>query len=426
MTQDRRSMLQRGLAMACAVALSGSLRVAADETVAEFPAKAIRAALPAFVFIARGQGQGVGSGAILSEDGYIITNAHVVGDDTRLNVRTGEGIPFRANVVGRLRAGDLALLKVESDRPLPFLRLADSDRLRVGQLCVAIGNPAALGLFDQEATVTTGVISGLNQFKMGGVYNNAIVSDAAINPGNSGGPLLDRLGNLIGVNGGIETRLGLRSNTGLGYAIPSNQIALWLPALKDASRIDVYRGRFLGVSFESEAEKAPEVGALVKVVQPDSDAERAGLKAGDLILRAHGLDVWNSIRFTGILNMLPPNTTLRMEGRRGEQDFALAYALPERKPADTGFTLAKPAKDDTHVAIEDVKTGSTADEAGLKPGDRLVGIGEQALTGPPAMQYAILSRVWIPSLVSGMVVELDVQRQTGDTVEDIRIRYTAE
>jgi serine protease Do len=395
----------------------------AAENVQERMARVIRHVSPAFVFIAHGANNG--SGAVISADGYIITNQHVVGDATELDVRLGTGKSYKARVVGRHAQGDIALLKISDTQPLPFLKPGDSDRLQVGDLCLAVGNPAALGVLDQTPTITSGVISGLNQFKGGGIYNNAIVMDAAINPGNSGGPLINMRGELIGMNGLVETRLGLRSNSGIGYAIPVNQIRVWFPHLRDPERMDVYRGRFLGLKLVTEAEKAPDTGALVSSVAPDSDAARSGLQEGDLIVRAQGMDVWNPVRFVGILNMLPAGTTLQMEILRDGRKKTLQHLLSERRPADFGFVIAKPDSKDAAIKIESVKTGSAAEKAGLKAGDVIAGIGEQPLTGPAVLQYAIMQR-WQPMMIAGAEIVLKIRRQTEAEPVEMTVKYVTE
>ena len=172
---------------------------------------------------------------------------------------------------------------------MPHLELGDSDALRVGDEALAVGNPFALGVLDQSPTFTVGIISALNHTQ--GTYAECIVTDAEVNPGNSGGPLVNMAGEVVGINGQISTRFGLRSNTGLGFAISSRQIKLWLPRLEAAGGGEVKHARIAGLEL---AEAARESGdsVVVKDVADGSPADTAGLPGGRPDRRASTGPAW--------------------------------------------------------------------------------------------------------------------------------------
>ena len=203
---------------------AGAAAVQADAPQPDIPALCKRIK-PAFVFIEGG------SGVIVSSGGWMLTNSHVVGDHKQFDVRTGDGRHYRARLLGRDPTGDLAVLQLElkAKETVPCLEIGDPETQHVGDYALAVGNPLAEGLFDQNPTFTLGVISALNQATDAGA--DAVATDAALNPGSSGGPLIDMEGRIAGINRQIATRWGLPSNTGLGYAISSRQIRLWLPCL---------------------------------------------------------------------------------------------------------------------------------------------------------------------------------------------------
>ena len=185
---------------------------------------------------------GGGSGVIVSPDGLMLTNDHVIGSKRAFTVRIGDGRSLKAKVLGTDPEGDLAALRIAlpAGETVPHLELGDSDELRVGDEALAVGNPFALGVLDQSPTFTVGIISAVNHTQ--GTYAECIVTDAEVNPGNSGGPLVNMAGEVVGINGQISTRFGLRSNTGLGFAISSRQIKLWLPRLEAAGGGDSSSG----------------------------------------------------------------------------------------------------------------------------------------------------------------------------------------
>lgn len=277
--------------------------------------------MPAFVFLSGG------SGVLISADGLVLSNAHVVGKQRSFNVRLGDGRAFKANLLGYHAFGDLALLQIEGGKDLPFLPLGDSDVVKPGAFCFTIGNPLALGLFDQQPTISTGVISAKN--RLSDNYADALVIDAPINPGNSGGPLINAAGELIGINGSIQPRMGLRSNTGLGFAVPVNRIKRWLPLLKTARGGAVRHGRLGGIEAQEpgRAVQVDYVAPVIREVEPGSDAARAGFKAGDTILRCQGEPVRMWAQMYLLLALNPHNEPATVVVQRDGVETTLTFKM---------------------------------------------------------------------------------------------------
>ncbi len=360
----------------------------------------------AFVFIAGG------SGAIISSDGYIITNNHVVGTSGHYGVALADGRQYTAEVVGRDKRGDLALLKIKHVNGLPTYKLGDSNRLQVGEQCLAIGNPFSLGQNDKVPSLSAGVISAVHQFRKG--YNDAIVVDAPINQGNSGGPLLNMAGELIGINGMTQTHMGLRGNTGMGYAIPSAQIEIWLPFLQAAEGGNVFHGRISGFELT-------EIGGRVEVVSvsPGTDAAAAGFREGDIILQFMGQDVTNVARLNSIQGAYPAGTTMQAQVRRADgSENELLFELAALRPWKQAFVLARPKAGDQYPELSMVFAGTSAEKAGLRKGDKIVAIDNR----PVRVQAINLVSRYFSGLCAGDTVQLQVQRG-GDYLSII---FTAE
>lgn len=306
----------------------------AVEKVLEFQArlrKLVQEVRPAFVFI------GGGSGVCISADGWVLTNHHVAGPTGRAwEVRLTGGRKYSAVVVGHDPAGDLSLLKIQNAAGLPHLPLGDSDALKIGDHVIAIGNPFLLGNGKGarnlrgmgrtdggwEPTTTLGIISALHRYQ--DWYMDAIQTDCPVNPGNSGGPLINLKGEVVGIVGRIAMRFGLRVNTGIGFAIPSNQVRNYLGALKAGGR--VWHGYVDGItiadagneSYENTGEYGD--GVVVIGVDEGTPASHAGFRPGDLITEIQGKRVWNGNRFHGIVGTYPQGTTVSVTVRRKGED----------------------------------------------------------------------------------------------------------
>ncbi len=238
----------------------------------------------------------LGSGFLISPDGYIVTNDHVAGNATKITVAFPDGSKREAQLVGTDRITDLALLKVETDKPLPYLSFANSEDVMVGEWVIAFGNP--FGLFEAtQPTVTVGVVSGLNRNlgpTQGHSYKGMIQTDASINSGNSGGPLMNAIGQVIGVNTVIYTQSG--GSVGVGFAVPANKVQEVIGQLKKRGSVtrDVYTG--LQVQdmnpYVAQQYGLPSL-ILVKGVQKNSPAAKAGFQANDVILKINNENVTN-------------------------------------------------------------------------------------------------------------------------------------
>ncbi|MGB9813066.1 MAG: S1C family serine protease [Thermovenabulum sp.] len=255
----------------------------------------------------------IGSGFIISPDGYILTNEHVISGATEVSVTVkGYDKPFKAQIVGKDFDLDLAVLKINSTKPLPYITMGDSDKMRVGDWVIAIGNPYRL-----DHTVTVGVISAKGRpitisDKSGKqrVYTNLIQTDAAINPGNSGGPLISLSGEVIGINTAINAEA-----QGIGFAIPINTVKEVLDELKKGGITRPY----IGVGLQDITQDLANYfnlkntnGALISYVQPGSPASAAGLKEGDIILQINNKTVKNANDVANIIKNSKVNDILAL------------------------------------------------------------------------------------------------------------------
>ena len=251
---------------------------------------------------------GSGSGVIVSRDGVVITNAHVVGESRAVEVGLADGRTIPGQVLGRDPTIDVAVVRVSASN-LPAAPIGDSDKLEVGQSAIAIGNP--LGL---ERTVTSGVVSAVNRSPRGFDLNGLIQTDAAISPGNSGGPLVDSRGRVIGINTAVLAGAGA---SGLGFAVPINLANDVVRQLLTTGKIT---RAFLGINFlDVDAELARQFGLPVKEgiivgrVEPGSPAARAGIRSQDIIVRANDTAITNGGDLRRVLRSLTPGTTVQLE-----------------------------------------------------------------------------------------------------------------
>jgi serine protease Do len=337
--------------------------------------------------------QGSGSGVIISPDGYIVTNDHVIDGADTVSVTLADQQEFEAKVVGRDSKTDLAVLKVESKQKLPAAELGDSDQLNVGDWVVAIGNP-----FGLTHTVTSGIISAKGRVIGAGPYDDFLQTDASINPGNSGGPLFDLNGNVVGVNTAI-----IPQGQGIGFAIPVNIAKTLLPQLMATG--SVTRG-YLGVSIQTltpSLSKALKLdtnkGALVSDIVPNSPAQQAGIERGDVIMKFNdkaiddsrdlattvantpvGKDtkvlVWRDGRektvslTVGTLPSQDVSTSENDASNRGQWGMQLQNLTPEE-------ARAQGLADGQGVGVAAVQPDSPADEAGLRQGDILLQVNRR-------------------------------------------------
>ncbi len=284
------------------------------------------------------QRQGLGSGLIVSPDGYILTNNHVIEGADEIEVSLGDRRQFAATIVGTDPRTDVAVLKIEAEG-LPAATLADSDNIRVGDIVFALGNPLNVG-----QTVTMGIVSATGRTRIGllgqGGYENFIQTDAAINQGNSGGPLVDARGRVIGINTAIlSARTG--GNIGIGFAIPVNMASHVMRSLISAGYVS--RG-FLGVALmDVPSDRLEELGlemaegALVVEVVPGNPGEEAGLQEDDVIIEVDGKRVPNQNALRLMISQTPPGTKVALtylrNGERREVDIVLAELdRPEEAP----------------------------------------------------------------------------------------------
>src|SRR5665213_652208 len=344
---------------------------------------------------------GVGSGVIVTKDGFILTNNHVVDDADEVKVTLTDGREFTAKVIGKDPKSDVAVIKIDA-HDLPAITFADSDRCEVGDLVLAIGNPFAIG-----QTVTRGIVSATDRSAMGLPYEDFIQTDAAINPGNSGGALVDADGRLVGINTAIYSRSG--GNQGIGFAIPTDLAKGVMESLIKYGKVT--RG-YLGVmiqdinpSLAKQFDLKNDRGALVGDVVTDGPADKAGLKSGDVIVKFDGKEVLDTqhLRLDVAriapgqkiaVNILRDGSPKAFEVRVKEMPGEDAMAKNDDNNSDNTDTLKGVAVTDLdsqarqqfsipeHVkgaVVTQVDPGSAADEAGLKTGDVITEINRHAV-----------------------------------------------
>ena len=334
--------------------------------------------------------RGVGSGFVMSEDGFILTNNHVIEDADRIKVKFADGKDFTARVVGRDPKTDLALIKIDGAAALHPLKLGNSENLKVGSWVVAVGSP-----FGLEQTVTVGIVSAKGRVIGSGPYDNFIQTDASINPGNSGGPLINMNGEVIGINTAI-----IPNAQGIGFATPINMATEILPQLQKKGHVT--RG-WLGVSIQ---EVTPELaksfsldknkGALVAEVFKASPAEKAGIEQGDIILQFNGKDIAESKELPRMMAATPVGDTVALKVLRNGKTITCqvnAGEMQEKEVAslDTpreslGLIVQNITPDIAQelglekaggVVVANVEPGSPASDVGIQPGDVIQGVNQK-------------------------------------------------
>ena len=347
----------------------------------------------------------LGSGFIISEDGYVVTNDHVVGKGQSLTVILDDGTEYEAKAVGVDNKTYLALLKINNpDRKFTYVKFAE-DPVRVGDWVVAVGNPFGLG-----GTVTAGIISASGRDIGSGPYDDFIQIDAAVNRGNSGGPAFNLNGEVIGVNTAIFSPSG--GNVGIAFAIPASAAERVIADLKDDGV--VVRG-WLGVQIQSVTPELAEglnldqaKGSLVSEAQADSPAAAAGLKSGDTILAVEGKEVDGPRDLAAMIAEYDPGTKVKVTYWRdgashdvdvtlgtlpGEQEVAALDKSEQAPPVasaldDFGMAVA-PAEDNAGVMVTDVDPNGQAAERGLQPGDVILSVGDDAVTSPADVEKMV-------------------------------------
>ncbi|NOZ63958.1 MAG: DegQ family serine endoprotease [Caldiserica bacterium] len=342
------------------------------------------------------QQRGLGSGVIVSSDGVILTNNHVVGDADKIRVTLYDGREFKAEVKGKDPKTDLAVIKIKG-RNLPYAKLGDSDKIKVGEIVLAIGNP-----FGLKSTVTQGIISAKGRSDVGiATYENFIQTDAAINPGNSGGPLVNLKGEVIGINTAIFTRSG--GYMGVGFAIPINMAKSVMKQLLEKGR--VIRG-WLGVVIQPLTEELAESfgikgkkGVLIGDVMKGSPAAKAGLKRGDIIIKFAGKKVDTPSALQEKVAGTAPGTRVKIDILRRGKPLTLTAKIAEM-PKEKAEAKEKKAEEELGmrvgeltpelasklgyegekgVLILEVFPGSIAEIAGLTRGDLIKEINDKKI-----------------------------------------------
>lgn len=279
--------------------------------------------------------RGLGSGFIISEDGYILTNDHVAGNATKISVTLTSGETVNARLIGKDPVSDVALLKIEKTG-LNYLRFANSDNVLIGEWAIALGNPFGLFEINSKPTVTVGVVSATNMkifSQQNRVYSNMIQTDASINSGNSGGPLLDANGDVIGMNTIIYTGGGYsQGSIGVGFAISINRVREIVDELRENGSID--RNFNVGFRIQAIDDRIAEYlkldkvqGAVVVQIQPGSISDRAGLKVEDVILKVNGIPVKNDQEVAFAINDLRVGDSLKLTVLRAGDEEEIEMEL---------------------------------------------------------------------------------------------------
>ncbi len=336
------------------------------------------------------QQKSLGSGFIISKDGYIFTNNHVVEKADKIKVRLSDGKEYDAEVKGKDAKTDIALIKIKPTGSLPIVGFGDSDALRVGDWVIAIGNP-----FGLEHTVTAGIVSAKGRVIGSGPYDNFIQTDASINPGNSGGPLFNLQGEVVGINTAIIAR-----GQGIGFAIPINMAKGILSDLKTKGK--VVRG-WLGVSVQEITEDIAKnlglkdvKGVLVNDVFKGDPADRAGLKTGDIILEVGGKKIKDTRELLRIVATLSVGKEVELKILHNGKEKVLQIVVAEREKGEKVATTEEAKEylgmtvqeitpeiaahlglsEENGVIVTHVQAGSPADDGGVKPQDIILQVNK--------------------------------------------------
>jgi serine protease Do len=359
----------------------------------------------------------LGSGFIIDTAGIVITNNHVIADADEINVILTDGSRLKAEVVGRDQKTDLAVLRVKPTKPLKAVKFADSDKVRLGEWVVAIGNPFSLG-----GTVTAGIVSARNRDINSGPYDNYIQTDAAINRGNSGGPLFNLEGEVIGVNTAIISPSG--GSIGIGFAVPSKTVQQVVGQLQQFG--EIHRG-WLGVKIQQVTDEIaeslnlkPARGALVAGIDDKGPAKPAGIEAGDVIIKFNGKDIKEMRDLPRIVADTPVGTDVEVlivrKGKEEKKTVKLGRLEDPEKPVKAAATPNAPAdkpvvqkslglqlsgmNDDLRkrykikdsikgVVITGVDAASAASDKRLAAGSTIVAIEQEQVAQPADVQRRV-------------------------------------
>ncbi|MDD0825252.1 Do family serine endopeptidase [Mannheimia cairinae] len=334
--------------------------------------------------------RGMGSGAVINaEKGYIITNNHVINNADKITVKLEDGREFKAKLVGSDPLSDVALIQVEDPKNLTEIKFADSDKLRVGDFTVAIGNPFGLG-----QTVTSGIVSALGRStgKLDEGYENYIQTDAAVNQGNSGGPLINLNGELIGINTAIISPSG--GNAGIAFAIPSNMASSLVSQIIEFGEVKRgmlgIKGGELNADLAKEFNISTQQGAFVSEVLPDSAAAKAGFKAGDVITEINGQKVRSFSELRAKVATAGVGKEIELaylrDGKEAKAKVTLqadseakitaSNLIPALRGAEFNNYSAKGMKG---VEISNVEKGSVAEMRSLRKGDIIIGVNRHSV-----------------------------------------------
>lgn len=357
----------------------------------------------------------LGSGFIIDSSGIVVTNNHVIGDADDISVILADGSKLKAEVVGKDAKVDMAVLRVKSDKPLPAVKFGDSEKSRIGDWVIAIGNPFGLG-----TSVSAGIVSASNRNISSGPYDTYIQTDAAINKGNSGGPLFNMNGDVIGINTAILSPSG--GSVGIGFAVPS---ALAMPIIDQLREFGETRRGWLGVRIQSVDDQTAEAlglgrarGALVAGVEDKGPGKPAGIEVGDVIVKFDGKDVKESRDLPRIVAGTPVGkevpVTLMRKGQEltktvklgrledGEKLAAVQQnAEPEKPAVKQALGLELSAMSDEArkrysikdtvkgVVVTRVDPNSKAADKRIQPGEVIVEVGQEAVSAPADVQKRV-------------------------------------
>ena len=355
----------------------------------------------------------LGSGFVIDPAGFIITNNHVIGKATEIKVRLQDGTELEAKIVGRDAKIDIVLLKVDAGKPLPSVKFADSDKARIGDWVMAIGNPFGLG-----GSVSVGIVSARGRDIKSGPYDDYIQTDAAINKGNSGGPLFNMEGEVVGINTAIYSPTG--GSVGIGFSIPSN---LAFPIIEQLRQFGETRRGWLGVRIQNVDPELAEslglekiTGALIASVNPGEPAAMAGLEAGDVILKYDGVDIKDPRALMRVVAETPVDKSIKITvwRNRGEKVFEVRVGRLEAHDRTTQESEKQPTPGQvqgkvvikevglTVVAINDqvrrnfrlgkkinsgvivleVDPAGSAGKRGMRPGDIIIQVNQKDILNP--------------------------------------------